>query len=988
VAREAGAVPTGGGAAAAIGATVFFPGFRFEIASGRLWRDDDHEVPLRPKTASVLTYLLGHAGDTVTKQELMEAVWPDAFVGDAVLAVSINELRQALADDPRQPSYIFTAHRRGYRFVAPISATPRAAANESARRGPPIVGRDVELALLESWWEQARQGRRRVGFVAAQAGVGKTALVDAFVERTVDRDDGLVGRGQCVEQFGEGEAYLPLLDALSGLLRGLDGHRVQEVLRSAAPTWLLQLSGVVDPADVEVLRARAVGMSAERMLRELGVALELLSVERPLVLVLEDLHRSDHSTTELLAYLARRRDPARRLIVGTYRPAEVAARAHPLRQVVRDLRAHGECRFLPLELLTRPAVGAYLAQRLTPRRPSDAFVEDVHQRTDGNALFVTTVVDYLLDRGLLDEVAGEVRGRDRLDRLGVPDSVGQFIERQVDELTAEDRHLLEVAAVVGVEFTAEAVFAAASPERPELTVTDVDRRCSRLARETVLLVERDLGEWPDGTVTAQYTFGHALYQEVLYGHMSRARRVAVHRRIGERLAAGFGSRAGEIAAELAMHFERGRNYGQAIHYLARAADTALQRVAHREALDYAARGLELLAQTDAVPDRSALELELLTKQTVARFTLEGYGAPGIEVGYQRARELCAQVDDPNLIGPVLYGLWTIASLWIRTGDLNELADELGELARRHPDPVLEMQANVTAGHNHLVSGRAAAALPHLERCLELYDPDAHRGVAFVYSEDPAVASHSWAAWASWLIGHPDRARAHAREACRLAQDLGYPNDVWEATSNAMYVHVFCRDVHRAREHVGALLDVYHQYGLTRSIYHLKVVDGWAAAQRGEPPSELSLRPDGPAELASGTRTNPLILALQAETLASRDENAAALELATGALDTARRTGHVQYEAELVRLRGALLLRVDPAESTGAEAAFDEALAIAQRHHARSLELRAATSLARVWRSRGERQRAHDLLAGVFGWFTEGYDTHDLRMAAALLAELE
>jgi DNA-binding winged helix-turn-helix (wHTH) protein/predicted ATPase len=989
-AREADAVPVGGRAAAA-GKAVFFPGFRFETATGRLWRDDDCEVPLRPKTASVLGYLLEHAGDTVPKQELLEAVWPDAFVGDAVLAVSVNELRQALADDPRQPDYIATAHRRGYRFVAPVSSTLRLATG-TERSGPPFVGRDAELALLAEWWEQARRGERQVGFVAAQAGVGKTALLDVFLERLVDTEDVLVGRGQCVEQFGEGEAYLPLLDALSGLSRGPEGRRVRDVLRSVAPTWLLQLPGVEEPDDVDALRVRAVGMSADRMLREVGMALEVLSVERPVLVVLEDLHHSDRSTTELLAYVARRRDPARVLIVGTYRPAEVVSRSHPLRQVVRDLRAHRQCQFLPLELLARPAVAVYLDQRLAPRRASAALVDDVHERTDGNALFVTTVVDYLLDRDLLVDVTGEAQSREPLARLGIPDSLGQFIERQLDDLGAADRHLLEVASVVGVDFSAEEVLAGARPGRPDLQLSEVDARCSRLARDTGLLAERDLGEWPDGTVTAHYRFDHALYQEVLYGHLSPTRRSAIHRRIGERLAAGYGPRAREIAGELAMHFERGRDYGAAIQYLTWAADTALHRVAHREALDYAERGLQLLERTEATRARAALELQLLMKQTVARFTLEGYGAPGIEASYRRARALCAEVDDPNLLGPVLYGLWTIASLQISSNDLDELADALGELARRHSDPVLEMQANVTAGHNHVVAGRATVALPHLERCLELYDPDAHRGLALVYSEDPAVASHSWAAWASWLTGYPDRARHHADEACRLARDLGYPNDIWEATSNALYVHVFCRDTVRARELVEALRDVYDQHGLTRSIYHVKVVDGWATAQRGEPPSAFSQLADGPAELASRTRTNPLILSMQAETLAARGDVAAALETATRALETARRTDHRQYEAEHVRLVGELLLGDDPSgpasDPSAAEAAFTEALEIARRHRARSLELRAATSLSRLWQSHGQRERAHDLLAESYDWFTEGHDTHDLRAAAALLAELE
>ncbi len=526
------------------------------------------------------------------------------------------------------------------------------------------------------------------------------------------------------------------------------------------------------------------------MLRELGDAVEVITAEWPLVLVCEGLHKSDRSTTELLAYLARRPDPARLLIVGTYRSPEVLAETHPLRQVVRDLRELGQCGFLSLELLARPAVAAFLHERLAPGRPSETLITDVHQHTDGNALFMTTVVDYLIDRGLLADVGGEVRGQERLDQLGIPDSVGQFIEQQLSELAAPDRGLLEIAAAVGVEFSAAAVLAGASDERPDLRAKEVADLCSTLAWDTGLLVERELAEWPDGTVTAQYRFHHALYQEVLYGSLSPGRREVVHRRIGARLAAGFGSHAGEIAAELAMHFERGQDFEQAIPFLARAAEIALQRAAHRETLDYATRGLQLLEGAEAIADRPALELRLRMMQTVALVMLHGAGSPGVDLAYRHARAVSAQIEDATLLGPVLYGLWNFAFNRGQMSDAAELSEELHGLARRNPDPVLEMQAHGTTGNTHVLAGRPAIALPHLEQCLALYDPTAHRRLALIYGEDPGVGSHQWAAYATWLLGYPDRARRHATEACQLAHNLGYPNDIAQATWFATVVHIF------------------------------------------------------------------------------------------------------------------------------------------------------------------------------------------------------
>jgi predicted ATPase len=815
-------------------------------------------------------------------------------------------------------------------------------------------------------------------------------LVDVFVDQVRDGQV-LVGRGQCVEQFGEGEAYLPLLDALSGLGRGPDGHHVRAVLRSAAPTWLLQLPGLNEPAELEALRMRTAGASSQRMLRELGDALETLTADRPLVLVCEDLHQSDRPTTELLAYLARRRESARLLMLCTYRPAEVVSRSHPLRQVVQDLRAHGQCGFLPLELLARSAVAAYLTQRLAPRRASDTLIADVHRRTDGNALFMATVVDYLIDRGLLDDVRGEARSRERLDRLGIPESVGQFIEWQLDEHDVADRRLLEIAAAVGVDFSAEAVLAAARQDRPPLEATEIEDRCAALARNAGPLIERDLGEWPDGTLTAQYRFRHALYQEVLYGHLPLTRRVTIHRRIGERLAAGYGAVAADIAAELAMHFERGRDFEQAIPFLSHAAETALRRAAHREALDYASRGLALLARTDGLADRPAVELELRMMQTVALVTLHGAGAPGVDAAYAQARAVCTEIDDATMLAPVLYGLWSFAFNRGRTLDAVELSEELRGLALREPEAVLEMQASSTAGYNLAQAGRPALALPHLERALALYEPAEHRQLALVYGEDPGVGCHQWAAYTTWLMGYPDRARHHAGEARRLAQELGYPNDIAQATWFATAVHVFCRDLDRVRELSDELIEVCQQYDLTRWSALAKVVDGWAAAQGDDQREVVAQMREGLAEYAGTSGFPYFSSSLFAETLARRGDIAAALATASGALDNARRTGELWYESELVRLRGELLLSAEPSRSTDlvheAERAFIEARDIATRQEARSFELRAVTSLARLWQSRGQPQEFRSVLAGTYGWFTEGHDTHDLQAAAALLAEL-
>ena len=290
-------------------------------------------------------------------------------------------------------------HRRGYRFLAPVTASDRPtstalapappAAEHEAPRLPVaandpalIAGREVELAQLQRWWAQALQGERQVVVVMGEAGIGKTTVVDAFAAQVSATAAIWVGRGQCIEQYGAGEPYLPLLEALSRLCRGVDGARLIELLQRHAPSWLMQLPALVVTAEFEVLQRRVSGTTRARMLRELAEAVEGVTAERPLLLVFEDLHWSDAPNLEWLAYVARRRDWARLLVLATYRPVDAIVRAHPVRPVMQELQRHGQCVELVLPCLSETGVSAYLARRFGEgvRRGAGSCLAPAHQR--------------------------------------------------------------------------------------------------------------------------------------------------------------------------------------------------------------------------------------------------------------------------------------------------------------------------------------------------------------------------------------------------------------------------------------------------------------------------------------------------------------------------------------------------------------------------------------------------------------------------------
>src|SRR5262245_491104 len=374
-----------------------FPPFRLDLVNERLWREAQ-EIPLRKKTFAVLRYLVAHPDQLVTRQSLLDAVWAGSYVSDVAPGVCIRELRRALGEDRQTPRFIVTVHRRGYRFIAPLTTASPVQTSNTQHSGlgtqdSVLVGRATELAQLHQWLEKALSGERQVVFVTGEPGVGKTALVDAFLRRVRARDWGLgaspwVGRGQCIEHYGAGEAYMPVLEALGRLCREPGGGRLIELLSRHAPTWLVQMPALLTPADLETLQRKTLGATRERMLREMAEAVEALTAERPLVLWLEDLQWGDYSTLELIAALARRRERARLLVVGTYRPVDGIGREHPLKTVKQELQLHGRCAELPLACLAEAAVAEYLAVRfpagVAGRSPLHGLARVIHRRTDGN----------------------------------------------------------------------------------------------------------------------------------------------------------------------------------------------------------------------------------------------------------------------------------------------------------------------------------------------------------------------------------------------------------------------------------------------------------------------------------------------------------------------------------------------------------------------------------------------------------------------------
>ncbi len=619
---------------------LVFGVFRCDPANARVWRENQ-AVSLPPKAFDVLLYLLRHPGRLLIKDELLQAIWPETYVTDAVLKVCIGEIRKILSDNPKTPQFIETIHRRGYRFIASVTADavslpsvtfpgtsssrPFTGENERETTSPLtseisnlapdtiLVGRDAELRRLYGLLEKAVNGQRQVVFVTGEPGIGKTALVEAFVSRFSTELRAWITEGQCLEHYGAGEAYLPVFQAFGKLSQEFGRERLVGILERYAPTWLVQMPALVSTEQRERLRHENLGATPERMLREMAETIEVLTAEHPLVLVLEDLHWSDYATLDLLGALARRRETARLLVIGTYRPVDIIVSNHPLKGLKQELQAHGQCEEVALEPLTPSQVATYLKGRLSESALAEELGNVIYRRTDGNPLFLVNFVDYLLAQGVLYEQGGRWELRGEIEQLegGMPDSIRQMIERQLEQLTPDEQRVLEAASVVGVEFTAAAVEAAL-----EESEGWSEERCDRLARQQRFLCAREPKMWPDGTVTASYAFTHALYQNLLTQRMAAVRRLRLHQRIGERLEAAYGTQTEVIAAELAVHFEQGRNYRSAIFYLQQLSEQATRRYANREAVHYLSHALGLLRHVSTA-EQDSLRLSMLEQRGLA-----------------------------------------------------------------------------------------------------------------------------------------------------------------------------------------------------------------------------------------------------------------------------------------------------------------------------------------------------------------------------------
>ena len=589
--------------------TSFGP-FRLDTAHRRLY-NGTAETRLTPKATAILEILLDRPNQLVTHDELLDAVWHGVHVQPEVLKVYVAELRRALRDPADKPKYIETVHRRGYRFIRPgiESATSKSGRDPSGL----IVGRTGEMATLNRLMREAANGHRQVVFVTGETGIGKTTLLNSFVNKVESKPGICVALGDVARARGEGEPFSPILSALTKILKGSYREAMIAALRQNAPGWMLQFPSLLDPTEVDRISKDLTGATSQRMIREFADAIESFSRNTLLVLGLDDIHRAGLSTLDLLEYLASRSVPAQLMVIAA---AGDGSDADRVRSIVSSLHARRLCEEIKLEALSEGEVKRFLDVRYPPSDVGETLAGRLHRLSGGVPLFMGSVAHYMEAQGWILKTGNAwipsieaVRFEEML-----PPNLSEIIDLRIRQLPYEDQRILEAASIAGMEF--QASFVANALDEP---IAPIEEACVRIERQGGWLQTAGFAQTENEPAAPKFKFLHKLFREVLYCRQSPAERVQRHRRVANALETNLGPLARISAPELAQHFAVGKDCSKSIRYLRTAAEGAQHRYAGAEA---AVLLVQALVFASRLPRnvRADTELEILNDLGAAYFT--------------------------------------------------------------------------------------------------------------------------------------------------------------------------------------------------------------------------------------------------------------------------------------------------------------------------------------------------------------------------------
>jgi predicted ATPase/predicted Ser/Thr protein kinase len=899
---------------------------------------------------------------------------------------------------------------------------------------PVFVARERELGRLADFFKTARRGQGRVALVTGDAGSGKTALIQEYCRRALDSDpDLVVAGGRCNAQTGVGDPYLPFMEILNLLTGDVEpGYKAGLISKEQAlRLWRLipptveailesgiDLVNVFAPGAALVSRAstfssgRTAWLTRLRRLVEQKAALpadltrqqshlfeqytrvlQSLSKESPLLLVLEDLQWADAGSASLLFHVGRQIKGSRILVIGSFRPTEIAVGrnedVHPIAPVLHEFRRE----FGDIELDLEKAEGREFLEAFLDAEPNDldgAFRQTLFHQTKGQPLFTIELLRAMQEQGMLvkNRDGRWVEGR-TLAWEKLPSRVDAVISERIRRLTEPMREALNVASVEGQEFTAEVIARVQKAEDRDLIRTlsgELEKRYHLVSAKGIRnLASRRL---------SLYVFQNNLFQRYLYNALDEVERTHLHEEVGNVLEALYGEQADEISIQLARHFEQAGIMPKALEYFAKAGKRALQLSAYAEAIAHFRKALDILTALPPSPERDQHELSFQIPLAASLQAIHGFGAPEVSSAYGRIKNLCQRMpESPHLV----YALYFLANYhWLRAdhGTSLEFTERMMNLARKLNDELNLAVTHSLHGTLSFIMGEWSSALEHLGRMNAFYHPQEHSHLGFIYGLDPGLISLSSTASVLWCLGYPDQAAAQSRRMLAVARQVGHPFSLASALSMDSLYHLLRRDAAVLSERGREVAMLGEEKGFLFIVGVGKFKLGWVAARQDRVEEGLAMLHQAlDLYQATGVRfTLTDLLGSLAEAHGMAGDVDKGLEFMSQALAEVERGGERYYEAELYRIKGELFLKKAErgdraAMESEAEACFRKSLAVARKQEGKSFELRTAVSLGRLLKKQGKQSDAKKLLEDIYGWFTEGLDTPDLKEAKALLEEL-
>ena len=874
-----------------------------------------------------------------------------------------------------------------YRVIGESVAQSRFEA--AVQRGlTPLVGREAELGMLRQRWDQAKAGGGQVILLSGEPGIGKSRLVQELKEQ-VSAEGATRIEFRC-SPYHQNSALYPIIDHLQRLLQFARDDSLTTKLEKLQHTlsryrfpqaetlpFLAALLSLPHPEGFSPIT-----VSPQKQKEKTQAALVAWLIEEAeqaaVLCVWEDLHWADPSTLEVLTLLLDQVPMVRLLVVLTFRPEFISPWGN---------RSH--LSQLTVSRLERPQVEAMVEKVTGEKALPPEVVQQIADKTDGVPLFVEELTKSVIESGGVKDVSPL--------RFSIPVTIQDSLMARLDRLNTA-KELAQLGATIGREFSYELLHAVAPLDDDSL-----QQRLRQLVEAELLY---QFGLPPQVT----YLFKHALIRDTAYQSLPKSKRQQLHRQIAQVLEGRFAETVETQPELIAHHYTEAGLAEQAILYWQKAGQRAIQSSANLEAVSHLTKGLDVLKTLPDTPERTQQELTLQIALGVPLIATSGYASPEVEHTYARARDLCRQVGVTPQLFPVLWGLWV--TYFVR-GDLQiarELGEQLFSLACTVQNPALLLEAHLALGLTAVSLGELPVARSHLEQGISLYDPQQHNSHAFVYGQDPGVVCLSWVSWVAWVLGYPDQALQKTHAA--LARALAHPFSLAYALGCAGVLYQLRREsvpLRTQAEETGALA---REQGFAHWEAVSIVLRGGVLAN--EDRGVESIVEIGKGLIAwqtTGAGTlRPYALALLAEAYGKAGQASEGLTTLTAALALVENSGECWHEAELYRLKGELTLQKgardlglgtrpaspptlslkpqDPREvEREAEACFLKAIAIAQKQQAKSWELRAATSLARLWQQQGKKAEARQMLAEIYGWFTEGFDTKDLQEAKELVEEL-